>query len=71
MNGVGTRRGGYGLYDEGRLSPAQAAAPGGRAVVEGYRKDIITGFERDKPRFNPVRGRRRRDAVQPVRPDAR
>ncbi len=29
--------------------------PTGKALVEGYRKDIISGFEKDKPRYNPVR----------------
>jgi hypothetical protein len=29
--------------------------PTGKALVEGYRKDILNGFEREKPRYNPVR----------------
>lgn len=54
MNGTGTRKG-YG-FDAGRLSPARAAggAAGGRTLVEGYRKDILGNFEKEKPRYNPV-----------------
>ncbi len=58
MNGAGTRRGyggGGGGYETGRLSPAQAVMPSGRAMMEGYRKDIVNGFEKEKPRYNPVR----------------
>jgi hypothetical protein len=29
--------------------------PSGKALVEGYRKDILTGFEKERPRYNPVR----------------
>jgi hypothetical protein len=29
-------------------------APAGRALVEGYRKDVLAGFEKEKPRYNPV-----------------
>lgn len=28
--------------------------PSGRTVLEGYRQDIMTGFEEEKPRYNPV-----------------
>jgi hypothetical protein len=28
--------------------------PTGKALVEGYRKDIINGFEPEKQRYNPV-----------------
>jgi hypothetical protein len=28
--------------------------PNGRIVLEGYRNDIINGFEPPKPRYNPV-----------------
>jgi len=45
-------RRGYG-YEPGRLPPPEAA-PSGRAMVEGYRKEIVGGFDRDKPRYNPV-----------------
>lgn len=41
-------------YAASRMSPP-APSPTGKTLVEGYRKDIITGFERDHPRFNPVR----------------
>jgi hypothetical protein len=27
--------------------------PGGKTILEGYRQDIMTGFE-EKPRYNPV-----------------
>ena len=29
--------------------------PSGKALVEGYRMDIMTGFEPERPRYNPVR----------------
>ncbi len=53
MNGAGTRKG-YG-YEPERLPPALAVGPSGRAMVEGYRKDILNGFEKEQPRYNPVR----------------
>jgi hypothetical protein len=28
--------------------------PSRRAVLEGYRPDIMTGFEGERPRYNPV-----------------
>lgn len=36
------------------LSPTQAVGPGGRQIMEGYRKDIMNGFAQDQPRYNPV-----------------
>ncbi|KAH8892033.1 hypothetical protein GQ53DRAFT_841339 [Thozetella sp. PMI_491] len=46
-------RGGYG-YDAGRLSPSIVAGIPGKTFVEGYRKEILNGFEREKPRYNPM-----------------
>ncbi|KAI5466940.1 Up-regulated during septation-domain-containing protein [Mariannaea sp. PMI_226] len=40
-------------YAGSRLSPP-APGPNGKTLIEGYRKDIITGFEREHPRFNPM-----------------
>ncbi|KAH7157037.1 Up-regulated during septation-domain-containing protein [Dactylonectria macrodidyma] len=40
-------------YADSRLSPS-APSPNGKTLVEGYRKDILTGFEQDAPRFNPM-----------------
>lgn len=37
------------------LSPTQAVGPGGRQIMEDYRKDIMNGFAQDLPRYNPVR----------------
>lgn len=28
--------------------------PNGRVILEGYRNDIMNGFEAPKPRYNPV-----------------
>ncbi|KAI7788745.1 involucrin repeat protein [Diaporthe eres] len=36
------------------LSPTQAVGPGGRQIMEGYRKDIMNGFAQDQPRYNPL-----------------
>lgn len=65
MNGAATRKP-YG-YDGGRQSPARgngsvssagngngAGLVGGKTLVEGYRKEILNGFEQDKPLYNPV-----------------
>ncbi|KAL2139313.1 hypothetical protein VTI28DRAFT_5350 [Corynascus sepedonium] len=30
------------------------AMPTGKALVEGYRKDLLNGFEQEKPRYNPL-----------------
>lgn len=30
-------------------------APAGKVLMEGYRKDILSDFEKDRPRYNPVR----------------
>ncbi|KAL1842310.1 hypothetical protein VTJ49DRAFT_5591 [Mycothermus thermophilus] len=32
--------------------------PSGKALVEGYRKDILTGFQQDRPRYNPMNAAR-------------
>ncbi|KAK4042042.1 Up-regulated during septation-domain-containing protein [Parachaetomium inaequale] len=40
----------------GRVPPPgmpPVVTPTGKALVEGYRKDILNGFEREKPRYNP------------------
>ncbi|KAL3426675.1 involucrin repeat protein [Phlyctema vagabunda] len=39
-------------YDRGPASPT------GRTVLEGYRNEIMTGFQREKPRFNPANASR-------------
>jgi hypothetical protein len=53
MNGVGGRKA-FG-YDGGtRLGPGRDPAPAARNLADGYRKDILSGFESDKPRYNPV-----------------
>jgi len=31
------------------------SGPNGKVILEGYRQDILNGFEQDKPRYNPVR----------------
>lgn len=67
MNGAQTRRGGSGgggvgangftAYNPGRMPPPAVqplVSPPGKVLVEGYRKDIITGFEKGKPRHNAV-----------------
>ncbi|KAM5351939.1 hypothetical protein ACJ41O_004662 [Fusarium nematophilum] len=52
MNAYATEGGPYG-YAPSRLSPP-APSPSGKTLVEGYRKDILTGFEKEHPRFNPM-----------------
>ncbi|KAK5662863.1 hypothetical protein OQA88_6274 [Cercophora sp. LCS_1] len=54
MNGATTRKP-VGFGAAGKLPPSAAdMAPNGKVLVEGYRKDILNGFEKDKPRYNPM-----------------
>jgi len=41
-------------YASAEPRSAGLQGPNGRVALEGYRKDIMTGFEGDKPRYNPV-----------------
>lgn len=41
------------MQDNGRRAPPPE--PSGRTVLEGYRQDVMSGFE-EKPRYNPVSG---------------
>lgn len=50
MNGVGSRRA-FGIESE--ASPFQDVLPTGRAMANGYRQDIVNGFEAERPRYNP------------------
>lgn len=50
MNGVST--GNY-AYDGGMLSPTQAVGPGRRQIMEGYRKDVLSGLATNQ-RYNIV-----------------
>jgi hypothetical protein len=52
MNAYAPEGSPYG-YGPSRLSPP-APSPSGKTLVEGYRKDILTGFEKEHPRYNPV-----------------
>ncbi|KAL1860608.1 hypothetical protein Daus18300_009098 [Diaporthe australafricana] len=45
--------GNYGNNDS-LLSPTQAVGPGGRQIMEGYRRDVLNGFAQDQPRYNPL-----------------
>lgn len=51
MNGISTSN--Y-AYDDGLLSPIQAFGPYDNQIMEGYRKDAMNGFGREKPHVNPV-----------------
>lgn len=52
MNGVGTRQV-YG-YEPEDYAPLPAIEPSGRHMVEGYRQEVMDGFQGDKPLYNPV-----------------
>lgn len=52
MNGYPAGSGPYG-QEGSRLSPPAPTADG-KSILQAYRKDIITGFEKEAPRFNPV-----------------
>ncbi|KAF4984667.1 hypothetical protein FZEAL_183 [Fusarium zealandicum] len=53
MNEYATEGGPYGYDSSNRLSPP-APSPSGKTLVEGYRKDILDGFEKEHPRYNPM-----------------
>lgn len=40
-------------FDSSRMSPT-ATSPRGKTFVEGYRNEIINGFEKDNGLYNPV-----------------
>ncbi|KAK3314728.1 Up-regulated during septation-domain-containing protein [Apodospora peruviana] len=40
------------------LAPAQPIGPNGKTLVEGYRQDIINGFDKERPRYNPLNAER-------------
>jgi hypothetical protein len=40
-------------FDSSRMSPT-APSPRGKTFVEGYRSDIMNGFEKDYRPYNPV-----------------
>ncbi|KAF5018259.1 hypothetical protein F66182_9762 [Fusarium sp. NRRL 66182] len=50
---VHAQEGGPYGYGSSRMSPP-APSPRGRTFVEGYRSDIITGFEKEHPLHNPM-----------------
>lgn len=53
MNGSGFRR--QNGVDAPRPPPLQASqGPSGRALFEGYRKDLLTNFQKESPRYNPM-----------------
>lgn len=53
MNGIAMRQGdGYG---PGRLGPAQPIGPNGKILMEGYKKEVLGGFENERPRYGQVR----------------
>lgn len=54
MNGFRQDRNLYGAEPR-RPSPPRAPGPSGKVLVEGYRKDVVSNFEREPPRYNPVR----------------
>ncbi|KAH6851222.1 Up-regulated during septation-domain-containing protein [Chaetomium sp. MPI-CAGE-AT-0009] len=54
--GLRQRESGNSFGSPGRVPPPgmpPVVTPTGKALVEGYRKDILNGFEREKPRYNP------------------
>ncbi|OAA67140.1 involucrin repeat protein [Niveomyces insectorum RCEF 264] len=52
MNGLATRKA-YGFEPEAS-APLQDVMPTGRAMVNGYRQEVIDGFEPERPRYNPL-----------------
>ncbi|CAK7209487.1 hypothetical protein SCUCBS95973_000457 [Sporothrix curviconia] len=56
MNGLGAKNS-FGLGPTGP-SPFQDVVPTGRAMANGYRQEIINGFEAERPRYNPSNAER-------------
>lgn len=52
MNGTGTRRS-YGM-EPAALSPFRDVKPSDRAMVKGYREEVMDGFVKTRPKYNPV-----------------
>ncbi|KAI1139816.1 Up-regulated during septation-domain-containing protein [Hypoxylon sp. FL0543] len=62
MNGFASR--GQNGFDTGGPPPLRPAiAPRGPALVESYRQDSLSDFERGKPRFNPMNPERVQSSV--------
>ncbi len=40
--------------DDYGMPPKSGIDPSGNVVVESYRQDIINGFEKEQPLYNPV-----------------
>ncbi|KAK4238451.1 Up-regulated during septation-domain-containing protein [Achaetomium macrosporum] len=61
MNGAATRRGGsaggaVGQSFNGFTPPRRVLPPGAptaKALVDGYRKDVFSGFAKERPQYNP------------------
>ncbi|CAK7263355.1 hypothetical protein SEPCBS57363_000535 [Sporothrix epigloea] len=51
MNGLRAKNA-FGL-GPGESSPFQNVVPTGRAIANGYRQEVINGFEKEQPRHNP------------------
>ena len=43
----------YGAQDQNRQR-GRSQEPNGRVILEGYRNDMMNGYEAPKPRYNPV-----------------
>ena len=43
----------YGAQDQNRQR-GRSQEPNGRVILEGYRNDMMKGYEAPKPRYNPV-----------------
>lgn len=55
MNGTGIQDGRAGYGGRNMLpNRLKFAEPGGKTLMEGYRKDVLSEFETDKPIYNPV-----------------
>ena len=55
MNGLGHGHGHRPSVDDYAMPPKSGIDPSGRVVVESYQKDIVRGFEKEAPLYNPVR----------------
>ena len=55
MNGLGHGHGHRPSVDDYAMPPKSGIDPSGRVVVESYQTDIVRGFEKEAPLYNPVR----------------
>ncbi|KAK3320764.1 Up-regulated during septation-domain-containing protein [Cercophora scortea] len=65
MNGATTRKPSGSGFDvgAGRLPPAPNIIPNKKVLMEGYRNDLVTGFDRERPPYEEANTERRQSSA--------